>query len=140
MAFDYAEYYKKNRERILQKRRQKYALDPEYRKKVKKRNAEYHRRTSKPKKPIESYQMVKVEDKTYFTIGIFAKAIGRKTITVREYHRRGLLPPPIFVNSRGWRLYSQKQTIFAKKCFKKFDNHEITQEELIKQLKEGWDA
>lgn len=140
MAFDYKQYYKENRERINRQRRRRYKKDQRYRKTVLQRNSNHYQKVKKSRPPEDRYRIVKSSDGDYYTISIFAKAIKRKAPTVREYHRQEFIPQPIYMDSRGWRLYSQRQVLAAAKLFKLLDNGEISKEELTEKLKEEWDA
>jgi hypothetical protein len=73
--------------------------------------------------PYQEY-IVKGVTRKFYTIGSLAKAIGRAPVTVREWERKGWLPPAAFRTPtpkgeqvpgkqvKGRRLYSEAQVVF----------------------------
>ena len=44
-----------------------------------------------------------------YPIGKLAERIGRSPLTVRRWHRDGIIPKAMFKNGRGWRMYTSEE-------------------------------
>lgn len=65
----------------------------------------------------------------FYTIGALAKALGKKTVTIRSWEQKGWLPPASFRTRtpetgqlpnkvpKGNRLYSQEQVVFLAEAY-----------------------
>lgn len=111
------DYYRKNREAILQQRRERYQSDPTYRKRAKK-NAKtrfWRQRGKKSLRPVPSVKLSEVESvgridvpienpqdkrngKTsrvqVYTLAAVSELLGRRPQALRGWFQRGLLPEP----------------------------------------------
>jgi len=123
-AQDYfQEWYDDNREDLNERRRARYATDPEYRRKVQKwnREARERRRKESEKEDRKAKRAVKIKTagswKTVeievdgvmvrmFTIGALARAIGKGISTIRVWERNGTLPETPYRSKKGDRLYT----------------------------------
>ena len=123
-AQDYfQEWYDDNRDDLNERRRARYAADPEYRKKVQKWNqdARARRRKEAAREDREAKRAVKIKTagawKTVevevdgvmvrmFTIGALARAIGKGISTIRVWERNGTLPETPYRSKKGDRLYT----------------------------------
>lgn len=68
-----------------------------------------------------SHYVIKGERIEVFTIGQLAKVLGKKTVTVRSWEKKGIIPKPIYrtappdrgqlpgVEAKGRRIYTRKQ-------------------------------
>lgn len=104
------QYYKKNKDRLSEKRRKKYENDPEYREKI---VGNSRKRASMIEKP--SRAAVKRQPKTYleadgsrkYSITFVAWAVKRSIQTIRKWEKDGILPKTPFRSPSGMRLYTQ---------------------------------
>lgn len=133
MSFSQEEYYRKNKKRITQHRKNRYATDADYRKQIKDR-ALIHKqrnRTVSPKGVIKSRKGF------FITIGKLSEVIGKDRQTIRMYHRTGILPTPTHFDTRGWRLYTVHQVLLIKKAFEQLSCGELAGLKDIFGLVEG---
>jgi hypothetical protein len=111
-------YWRENKDKILAKRRARYANDPEYREAIKERSRKRWREElrkggrTKGKKPGKRYLRPKVvsirgEDVLVYGIGEFADLIGYTVATLKNWERLGVLPPATAVDGHGRRWYSK---------------------------------
>jgi hypothetical protein len=111
-------YWRENKEKILAKRRKRYAEDPEYRESIKARSRKRWREElrkggrEKGKKPGKRYLRPKVVvirgiDVKVFGIGEFADLIGYTVATLKNWERLGILPQATAVDGHGRRWYSK---------------------------------
>jgi hypothetical protein len=122
MGFNFKEHYEKNKDEINAKRRRKYHDDPEYYKRVRSNAKESYNRTIKRMQPIDRQTIVDGTGEKYWSIGRVSRLIGRTIITIRRHHVDGVIPLPIYYDSRGWRLYSTRQVSLLRKVFHKLDD------------------
>lgn len=123
--FDHKQYYREHKEAISVRRKKKYAEDPVYRKRVKRRSAAYHRIFKRKMAPTDRGIVIATDGSKYLTVGKVAVAINRKKSTVQYYNTKGVIPDPKVMDSRGWRLYTREQVILLREAFKKFDRGEL---------------
>jgi len=119
----FKEYYGENRGEISERRRERYANDPEYRGKVLQRSREYREeqrsqgRVRLPKyahgRKFETGNGGSIE---LFTIGAFARAIGRSVQCVNHWERQGIMPKTPYRllqgsdgRERWFRFYTREQ-------------------------------
>lgn len=88
MAFDQKEYYEKNREKIAEKRKQKYRDDPEYREEARRRAKEY-----KVQNPVSRATVV-VPEKYTMTLVEAAAQLDVNISTLRDWMKLGMFPKP----------------------------------------------
>lgn len=135
--FSQTEYYRRNRDKILERRRKRYQDDKEYRERIRQRAREIYDE-SKPDKPSDRHVFSGRNGKKFISIGKLGQAINREIQTIRWYHRTGLFPSPLYHDKRGWRLYSVDQAIMLKDLFSLYDAKEITTDELRSRIHAGW--
>lgn len=124
MPFDFKEWYAKNKERLAEARRARYASDPAYREKCQRLNREARDRKyeaeakekreedkAKRAEPVSPWKQVEQNGKTYLTIGALARALGKSVKTLRLWESKGLLPKATTRSQRGDRLYSPELVI-----------------------------
>jgi DNA-binding transcriptional MerR regulator len=119
----FQEWYEDNCDELNKRRRERYAEDPEYRKRVQRwnRDARARRRKEAEKEERKAKQAVKIQTsgawKTVevevdgvkvrmFTIGALAKATGKGISTIRVWERNGVLPETPYRSKKGDRLYT----------------------------------
>lgn len=134
-------YYLDNRKTLLEKRRERYATDPFYRRRMKRRAKEDYKRRQevKPRTMVRPGVLQTPDGSILYTIGILSRAVGLSVHTLRKYHRRGVLPAPQFFDKRGWRLYTQDQVRLLAGLFKALKEKKITKAELTTYAKRGWE-
>jgi hypothetical protein len=146
MGFSYDRWYRDNRSSLSRGRRLRYHTDEAYRKQcVKRASAAYRKRKRSGLIERTDCKVIRRNDGTrYFTIGKLSKAINKKIYTIRDYHRKGILPEPSFYDSRGWRLYSEHQVLLLKRVFRLFDeikkdkSKRLSLAQLSEYVKERW--
>jgi len=131
----YKDWYKRNKERLAERRKVKYHSDKKHRKKVLEQNREWRsnktkERGEKPKpkvripkhrKPVEMTVQINgsTEETSLVHIGTFARIIGRSVPTIHQWERLGLLPrTPYLLTSRNKqeRLYTEGMIQVVKKA------------------------
>lgn len=135
MAFDFKNYYDKNKEEINEKRREKYSQDKAYRESMKAQAREYWHKNHVPSDPTT---IKDASGKQFFSISHLSDAINRKVNTIQQYYARGVLPEPTHFNNRGWRLYTVKQLNLLASLFAEVDNGDLSIQEVRAALKKEW--
>jgi hypothetical protein len=83
------------------------------------------------------------EGSCLLSIGRVSQWIGRKIPSIREYHKKGVIPAPHHLDKRGWRFYTVDQAMLLKEAFRRYDdpdNQEIkTLTDVATFLKTRWD-
>jgi len=116
----YTEWYKKNRERISEKRKLRYLTDRKLRNARRQYSNAYYRKHHKV--PVG---MTVHKEKLYWKISYLAKRIDRSMTTIRRYHLKGIFPIPE-VNERGCYLYTDAYVDAAQEALKIFDSRKRT--------------
>ena len=131
-AQDYnRQYYKANKEKILEARRKKYTDDPVYREKALQRSADRKRRLKQQNKKNKKNTKVKKTAPIIFAIehdgldhevsmltaGQLAEALGRKTQTIRVWEKKGIIPQAMYRSDANDRLYTELQVKLLKKAY-----------------------
>lgn len=102
MSNDYnKEYYRKNRERILARKRERYASDPKYREKVKRDVAARRAEESACAKVEVNGVMVDA-----LKVSEFAEEVGKSVSTINNWQKHGTIPETPFRSPGGFRLYT----------------------------------
>lgn len=124
----FKEWYSENADSLNEKRRQRYAEDPEYRKKIQEsnaRNRKVRRKISRAERRAEEKaKLVNVDKRPWravtaivevdgerveaqvFTIGALAKALGCSVQVIRLWESKGVIPETPLRGSGGDRLYT----------------------------------
>ncbi len=107
-------YYDENRDDINEKRRQKYANDPEYRDRVLKASRDYRKRQRRePRVRMPRFQKPSTHqtgdggEVQLFSVGAFAAYLNRSVQAINHWERSGILPKTPYRNSRGFRCYTR---------------------------------
>lgn len=120
------QYYQDNRKDLLEKKRQRYRNDTEYREKIQTAARERKRRITAERREArkdEDFVAKRKERPIWFTIeingvdtpvrmhtsGQLAKRLGRLPQTMRVWEKRGILPEALYRNAAKDRLYTEVQ-------------------------------
>ena len=133
-------YYIDNRGKLLLQRRDRYANDPIYRRRMKRLARDnYAKRTEGQVKQVVRPGVMRTPDGSIlYTVGVAAKASNRKVQTIRKYHRSGVIPNPLFYDKRGWRLYTKEQILLLRTVFQALDDGRIKRADAISVLGRRW--
>ncbi len=120
----YADWYEENGDDLNDRRRDRYANDPEYKAKVRQWNQEARERRKKTRKAEKRAEKRAVKMKAsagawktvdhevdgvltrMFTIGALARAVGKGISTIRVWERTGTMPETPYRSEKGDRLYT----------------------------------
>jgi phytoene dehydrogenase-like protein len=100
--FTFKSWYEKNKERLAQKKREKYHTDVNYRTAALRRSAEQRGRRQSP--DPEGY---------IYTIDAVANMLGMSVWTVREWRRKDYFPEPKHRQGRLW--FNEQQVLLLSK-------------------------
>jgi len=106
-------YYKENKEEILQKRKERYQNDPDYREKVLQSSRDYRRnqrkdprvKTRRFQKPIEGVSADGTGVRLH-SVGALAILLQRSVQAINHWQKKGLLPDTPYRDSREFRFYT----------------------------------
>jgi len=139
MAWDYNEWYRRKGKRVLSERRKKrYQNSPAYRETQRKRAREYYQRTRSATDVKDRTTVIARSGERYHTIGRVSKMINRNPQQIRDYHASGMLPDPLFTDTRGWRLYTAEQIMLMRRIFKQLDLNKLTPTEASRMIHDEW--
>lgn len=124
MTWDPKEHYEQNKDEISKKRRERYKTDPVYRQKRQSKALKYYDTRVKRSIPIDRRTILTEDGTRLMSIGRVARLIGRTIDSIRHYHKDGIIPEPLFFDSRGWRLYTPKQAMLLRGAFRRLDDEE----------------
>lgn len=139
MVFDYKEWYDENRNTLSNKRKRRYWSDKKHREAIKGKARSYYNMNKK--KTVSGYDNTTINQNgtMYYTIGKVSKLIHKAECTIRKYHIMGVIPKITRFDSRGWRLYSKKQTDLIVKVFREFKRKKLrTLQDVKKKLIKNW--
>lgn len=163
--FDYKKWYEEHKEEIARKRREKYHKDKEVREKAIAR-ARYHYWTKKrPNKMIQKVDIEEVDvqpdkiiqiriknpdDARYGKVievpvldsGELAKLMDRTAQTLRLWERRGVIPPALWRDKRGFRLFTEDQVkaFLACKHYLELPMKRIEESVFAREIKKALEA
>lgn len=128
--FTFKSWYKENKEKLSESRKQKYLTDPEYRAKLKEQAKKY--RVSKPKQPRKKSSKM--------TIPMLCELAGCSPHTYRKYCQQGWIPVPkvkVLFNETHVKLLDNlasaaRDTIYLRK------NRDRELQPFIDALQKGW--
>lgn len=158
---NFKEWYEQNKEKLSQKRKEKYKNDKEYREAMKARTRYYYwtqRRireglTGIPNKiPIDEIVIPeKPDDKICIKIGnpeqeievnvyysgTLAKMLERSDQSIRLWERRGIFPPIKLRNKLGYRLFTEDQVkvFLSNKPLLKYSTKDFENSVFAKELR-----
>lgn len=112
----FSKYYEENKGEINDKRKRRYEEDPDYKDRVLQSSRDYRKRkreeSGEPKMKLPRYarpMTVGTGDGgeiDLFSIGAFAKLLGRNVQTINHWERALVLPPTPYRDDRGFRFYT----------------------------------
>lgn len=117
-------YYEKHKQEILERRRQRYLEDPEFKEKLLRQSREQQKRARQERNARLKEQGLKEDNpKTYrvqlpdgseietemYTTSQVAMFLERKASTIRLWEHIGLLPPSMYRSLQNRRLYTSFQ-------------------------------
>ncbi len=137
--FDQSEYYQKHRATISRKRKVRYRRDVSHRDRIRLQAHDYYHRFKK-KDTIPDRHVVVVEaGERLYTIGRLSLLIGKGVGTIRQYHRKGVIPDPTHFDTRGWRLYRPDQVALLQMVFRRFAKKELRNlKEVKREIASKW--
>jgi hypothetical protein len=148
-------WYEENGDDWNERRRQRYAEDPEYRKKVRRWNKEARNRRKveerKEKRaarkamkiqPSGAWKTIEVEvdgvKTRMFTIGALARVLGKGISTIRVWEKKGVLPETPHRSSKGDRLYTVEMVEAIQETLWRVGKLERTKEVVRKKKKPSY--
>lgn len=144
----YQDWYEKNREELLARRREKYASDKGHAEKCRKRARRYRKevRTGARKKPEEGAArgpisvQVRGEILEAWTIPWLADGIERSVQTVNYWTKHGLFPDTPIKTPGGNRLYTEDMITAVKEILDQREGGLVsrTDKDFHRQIKARW--
>jgi len=138
MVFNYKEWYGLHKDRISQRRKRKYSYNGRYRESIKRKSRQYYNERRKVNLAGRLSRTDK-DGNIYYTIGKLSESLKKAPCTIRNYHKRGIIPEPNIYDNRGWRLYTQKQVDVLVKVFREFKHKKLqTLQDVKKEILKSW--
>lgn len=142
----YGEWYQKNRDSVLSKRRDKYANDPEHAKRQREAARRYRQEVKTGKRvPGETGSsrgpvMVNVggEHVEAFTVRYLADGIGRSVQTVNHWTKNGIFPDTPLKTPGGHRLYTEDMIDVVRTAVESRIEIPRNDESFKKEIADGW--
>lgn len=128
-------YYAKNRDKLSEKRRERYRTDEKYRNQVKQRAMErYLRQREERLKDLEENpqeprvrgnnfpRVMEIDGKDVLVHGVseFASRVGRNVQTITAWEGKGVIPTPTVKDDLGRRWYSEEHMDFIASLAREF--------------------
>jgi hypothetical protein len=133
------EYYEENKELISDLRKIRYQTDFNYREKIKRKSrARYRKSLKSPDKKL-GYTIKVVDNRTLFTIRYVLEVINKSRDFLEDWERTGHIPKSTFIDSRGWRLYSEHQIDLLDIAIGEYDKKEWNKEQVREFLTSKWE-
>lgn len=137
-------YYYRNKEKILQRRKERYANDELFRERTKELASISNKKRSELKKLMKNseklrkkyWRKFKVNNEVieFCRINYLAKNINRTTQTVRLWEKSGLLPKAIIYKNN--RYYSQYQFELIIKMWEKYGEEDLYK--FFNEVRKNW--
>lgn len=154
--FSYKAYYAENREKLLERRRQRYKKDKDYREKAKQRSRDWSKR--QPKKQVKERpplpetrrfladKIVKIGGRHELLIssGKLAMRLGVSPQTLVNWRKESVLPGATLVDDGGRYWFSKRYTKAMRGVIDRLIRDQTTKgvqwtlDELRKRFKEAW--
>lgn len=119
---DFKDWWALNKEAQNAKRREKYRTDPQTRQRARSSALRRYRTTQRRETQIDRRTVVTEDGTRYISIGRMSRLIGRTVMSIRRYHRMGIIPDPLYCDARGWRLYTITQAALLRRVFRRFED------------------
>lgn len=134
-------YYETNRDALSQKRKARYARDPDVRKLAREKAlARYEQTRSVVKeRKVRRYNLPKVVEARgttclYHCVRKFADAVGRNVHTITQWERGAVIPKPTMVDEQGRRWYSEGHIALVAAAVKRYDEIGERDLDILKRL------
>ncbi len=124
MARTFQDWYNENKDRLSAERKLEYRRNPVLRQRRQRQALTRYRTLKRRERPIDRRSVVNQEGARFISIGRLSHLISRDVMSIRRYHRQGVIPEPLFHDARGWRLYSMEQAILLRRVFRRFEDRE----------------
>ena len=136
----FREWYEKNREDVLNRRRKRYREDPEYAERCR-QNARARKRTGKPasskeRRPVAFQYGGKVV--SGWTVSHLAKRVGRSVPTIRNWVNSGAMPESPIRTDVGHRLYTDGMILVIRKAVSKRGRIKAGDQDFFREIADGW--
>ena len=140
-TWSYEQWYRENRESLSRRRKEKYRNDPAYRlARINSARRSYSTEKLRGRPVIDRKIVRRADGSAFFSIGHLSVMINRGIQTIREYHKKGVIPAPRFFDSRGWRLYTPNQMRLMRSVFRDFDEGRLsTLKDVERTLRLSWE-
>ncbi len=141
----YDEWYDENKNELLDKRRGKYASDPDYAQKCREAAKEYRRRKKSgeisPSKRKQRSTTVVVGGRSLnaWTISKLAEKVGRSVPTINHWSKHGLMPETPIKAAGGNRLYTDEMITVVKRAIQRRGEVSKKDTTFKKEILEGWE-
>lgn len=115
----YRKWYAANSAKLNKLRKEKYAADPEKRKKIIAHQIEYRKNKPRPLTDGHHFRMIGKKKVEVFRIGATAKMIGREEQAIRKWESIGRIPPPTIKGTH--RYYTAGQVVLLRELAELMD-------------------
>lgn len=109
-------YYQKNKEKIQERRRDRYARSEAVRNFHKEANDKWRAKVRKTKGKVNRTVLQGENGEQLFSARYASAAFGYSARMFRLLCERGIIPKATFRDKRGWRLYTAKQVALLKRA------------------------
>ena len=134
----YKLYYEVHRDAILERKRERYHSDAEYRQKIKnnfKRRYDKHLRSHSKE---VGYTIKKVNGVQLFSIKYVAEMTGLSAKDFTKLETAGVVPKSLYTDNRGWRFYTERQIKRLASVLLKLQVGSILEAEARELIKRDW--
>lgn len=133
------DYYKENKRLISDLRKIRYRTDKNYREKIKRRSkSRYRRRLRSPDKKL-GYTVKIVGGVPVFSVKYVLGVISKSRDFLDAWEASGHIPRSTYVDTRGWRLYSQNQIDLLDVAIGMYDKRDWNKEQVRNFLVGRWE-
>lgn len=132
-------YYLQNKERISRRRKVRYKIDRNYREKTKSKARKYYRDNRKSPNKKVGYTVKVLDGVKLFTIKYALSLIHKSRDFLEDWEAGGNIPKTTYVDTRGWRLYSEYQLKLLAHAIGKYDDREWSKDQVRNYLFLNWE-
>ncbi len=131
-------YYRENKVRIAEKRKDKYKTDPEYRMRIQLNCQRSYRKRLKSKSKRIGYTIKKKGGMELFSLAFITKLTGKSNEVIWRLEKKGVIPVPLYTDAREWRLYTEDQVKRVATALDNLDTGIWTQDQVSFYLHKHW--
>lgn len=131
-------YYRENKIRILEKRKEKYKTDPAYRMRIQLNCQKSYRKRLKSKSKRIGYTIKKKGGMELFSLAFITKLTGKSNEVIWRLENKGVIPIPLYTDAREWRLYTEDQVKRVAMALDHLDTGNWTQDQVSFYLHKHW--